>query len=70
MFCNLFPRANPQNNFSASRGTPIYENIYRSEEVASGERSSIAAKLVYTKVISEEMLYVILHCKNNTEAFF
>jgi hypothetical protein len=46
MFSNLFPWANPKNNFSASRGTPIYENVYRSEEAASGKRSSNASKLL------------------------
>jgi hypothetical protein len=46
VFSNLLPRANTQNNFLTYRENPIYENVYRSEEVASGERSSIAAKLL------------------------
>jgi len=45
VYSNLFPWGNPPKKFSTSRGTPIYENVYRSGEVASGERSSIAAKL-------------------------
>jgi hypothetical protein len=43
--------AEPLKYVFISRGTPTYENVYRSEKVESGERNSITAKLLSRKFI-------------------
>jgi hypothetical protein len=42
-----------------SRGTPTYENVYRPQEVDSGERKSITARLLSGKFLCKDLLYFL-----------
>ena len=55
MFANILLWRNPYNNFSYPEEPSIYEIVYRLAEVASGDSSSITAKLLSTKFICEEL---------------
>ena len=46
---------NPYNNFTYPEEPPVYDKVYRLAEVASGDSSSTAAKLLSTKFICEDM---------------
>jgi len=51
VFANILLWRNPYNNFSYPEEPSIFENVYRLAEVASGDSSSITAKLLSTKFV-------------------
>jgi len=55
VFANILLWRNSYNNFSYPEEPSNYENVYRLAEAGSGDSSSIPAKLLSTKFISEEM---------------